>query len=527
MKLLRLLGLLGLGLLYSNVLPADEPAADAKPGDAKPAATDAAKKPETPPVKEPEPKLSVTEHEITIGGKVIKYKATAGYMPLKDADGDKTKANIFFIAYTKEGVDDPAKRPVTFSFNGGPGSASIWLHMGALGPKRVLMTDKGEALPPPYKMVDNEYSWLDQTDLVFIDPVTTGFSRQAKGEKATEYHGFKGDIASVGDFIRLYTTRNERWSSPKFLIGESYGTTRASALSNYMQDTYGYYFNGITLLSSVMNFQTIDFKTGNDLPYSMFFPTYAASAWYHHRLGAKYASADLPTVLKAAEAFVQNVYTAALMRGDTLDEAKKKEVAAGMAELIGIPAEYLVQHNLKINIFAFTRELLKDKNRSIGRYDARLTGIRYEPGTEDFDFDPSYEAVMGGYSACFNDYVRRNLKYETDLPYNALTAEVWPWDYSNVENEYLNTSEMMHKAMSRNTHLKVWIANGHYDLATPYYATEYTVANMGLDPAVRSNLHLTFYEAGHMVYMVPSELAKFKADSASFYQDTLKDAGVN
>jgi carboxypeptidase C (cathepsin A) len=513
-----------LGVFFSNVLPA----ADA-PADAKPAAPDAEKKPDATDkdAKEKEPKLSVTDHEITINGKTIKYRATAGYMAMKDAEGDKTKANIFFIAYTKIGVDDPSKRPLTFSFNGGPGSASIWLHMGALGPKRVAMTEKGESLPPPYKMVDNEFSWLDQTDLVFIDPVSTGFSRPAKGEKPEQFHGFKGDVASVGDFIRLYMTRNERWSSPKFIIGESYGTTRASALSNYLQDTYGIYLNGIVLLSSVMNFETIRFAVGNDLPYSLFVPTYAAGAWYHHRSTGIYAKQDLPTVLKEAETFVQTVYTPALMLGDSIGDAKKKEVAQQLSDLIGIPEPFVEQRNLRINIFTFTRELLKDKNRSVGRYDERLTGIRYEPGTEDFDFDPSYEAVMGGYSACFNDYVRRNLKYESDLPYNALTAEVFPWDYSNVENEYLNTAEMMHQAMSRNTHLKVWIANGHYDLATPYFATEYTVQNMGLDPEIRGNISLTFYEAGHMVYMVPSELAKFKADSAHFYETTLHDAGVN
>ena len=491
------------------------------------------KDPETKPaaVAEKEPVLSVTEHEVTIGGKAIKYRATAGYLLMKDAKNEKAKANLFFVAYTKLGpvADpiDPAKRPITFSFNGGPGSASIWLHMGAIGPKRVAMTEKGESLPPPYQLIDNDLSWLDATDLVFIDPVSTGYSRAAAGEDPKQFHGFTEDIASVGDFIRLYTTRNQRWPSPKFLVGESYGTTRASALSDYLQDRYGLYLNGITLISSIMNFETARFTPGNDLPYELFLPTYAAGAWYHKRLGGAYATADLPSVVKAAESFVQEKYAPALMRGDALPAKEKAALAREMSALIGLPEALIAQRNLRIDIFTFTRQLLADQDRSIGRYDSRLTGIRYQPGTERPDFDPSYEAVYGAYMACFNDYVRRALKYENDLPYNALTGEVQPWNYGNVQNEYLNTAELMHRAMSRNTNLKVWIANGYFDLATPFFATDFTVRQMGLDPSVRGNIRLTFYEGGHMMYMVPAELAKLKADAAKFYAETLHAAGVN
>lgn len=501
---------------------AESAAASATPADAK---KDEAKK------EEKEPVLSITEHEITLGGKVIKYQATAGYMAMKDAKNEKTKANLFFIAYTKLGADDDkvelSKRPVTFSFNGGPGSASIWLHMGALGPKRIAMTEKGESLPPPYKMIDNDLCWLDQTDLVFVDPVSTGYSRAASGEDPKQFHGFNEDIASVGDFIRLYTTRYSRWPSPKFLIGESYGTTRASALSDYLQNRYGLYLNGVTLLSSIMNFETAQFTPGNDLPYTLFLPTYAAGAWYHKRLGAPYANADLPTVLAAAEKFVQEKYAPALMRGDALTAAEKAALAKEEAALIGLPEAFVLQRNLRIDIGTYTVKLLEDQNRSVGRYDSRLTGIRYSPGSGTRqEFDPSYEAVFGAYTACFNDYVRRVLKFESDLPYNALTGDVQPWNYNNVQNQYLNTSEMLHHAMSRNTSLKVWIANGHFDLATPYFATDYTVRQMGLDPAVRGNISLTFYEGGHMMYMVPSELAKLKADAVKFYDTTLRAAGV-
>ena len=482
------------------------------------------------PIPEKEPVLAITDHEITIGGKLIKYRATAGYLLMKDAKNEKPKANLFFVAYTKlanptEPID-LASRPITYSFNGGPGSASIWLHMGAIGPKRVAMTVEGESLPPPYRMVANELSWLDATDLVFIDPVSTGYSRAYKDEDPHQFHGFNEDIASVGDFIRLYTTRNQRWSSPKFLVGESYGTTRASALSDYLQDRYGLYLNGITLISSIMNFQTALFTQGNDLPYQLFLPTYAASAWYHKKLSGALASADLVATVHRAEKFVQEKYAPALMLGDALPAKDKTELAQEMASMIGLPAALIAQRNLRVDIFTFTRELLADRDRSVGRYDARLTGIRYAPGTAKPDFDPSYEAVYGSYTACFNDYVRRELKYENDLPYNALTGDVRPWNYNNVQNEYLNTSELLHRAMSRNTHLKVWIANGYYDLATPFFATDYTVRQMGLDPAVRGNVSMTFYEGGHMMYMVPQALAKLKADAANFYELTLKSAGV-
>lgn len=525
-----LLHLLLLSLTSAAALAAAAPTADksATASDAKP---EAAKPVDKKDEKEKEPVLSVTEHEITLGGKVIKYKATTGYLAMKDAKNEKTKANIFFVAYTKTGTDadkvDAAKRALTFSFNGGPGSASIWLHMGALGPKRVVMKDNGESLPPPYKMTANEHSWLDETDLVFIDPVSTGFSRAAASEDPKQFHGFNEDIASVGDFIRLYTTRYQRWSSPKFLVGESYGTTRASALSDYLQTRYGLYLNGISLVSSIMNFQTARFTQGNDLPFALFLPTYTAGAWFHKKLGSAFAGADLRTALAAAEKFVQEKYAPALLRGDALPAAEKAALAKELAALTGLPEAFVLQRDLRVDIFTYTAKLLEEQDRSVGRYDCRLTGIRYQPGTAGrAEFDPSYEAVLGCYTACFNDYVRRELKYESDLPYNALTGEVQPWNYNNVQNQYLNTAELLHQAMSRNTSLKVWIANGYYDLATPYFATDYTVRQMGLDAAVRGNVTQTFYEGGHMMYMVPTELAKLKVDAAKFYDATLKSAGV-
>lgn len=468
--------------------------------------------------KESEPKLSVTEHEVTIGGRVIKYRATAGYLTLKDAK-DQPRANIFFVAYTKLDEKDPTKRPLTFSFNGGPGSSSVWLHLGALGPKRVVMTDKGESLPPPYQWVDNEFSWLDQTDLVFIDPVSTGYSRAAKEVDAKQFHGFTGDIESVGEFIRLWTTRNQRWASPKFLVGESYGTTRAAGLSDYLQGKYDLYLNGIILISSIMNFQTARFAPGNDLPYQLFLPTYTAAAWYHGKLKGDLAK-DLPTTLKQVEDFVMHDYTLALMQGAALPDAERQRIAEKVAAFTGLPVSYVLRENLRVNIFRFVSELMKDQNRTIGRLDSRIVGISDAAGDDDF-FDPSMEAINGGYTAALNDYVRRDLNYENDLPYEILTGAVYPWSYHNVENEYLNVAETLKRAMTKNPFLRVWIANGHYDLATPYFATKYTVNHMGLDPTLRDHITLTYYEAGHMMYIHRESLEKLKHDYATFVQSVL------
>jgi carboxypeptidase C (cathepsin A) len=474
--------------------------------------------------KDKEPALSVTEHELTVGGKTIKYQATAGYMVLKTEKGEP-RANIFFVAYTKLGESDPAKRPLTFSFNGGPGSSSVWLHLGALGPKRVVMTDKGESLPPPYKWVDNEYSWLDQTDLVFIDPVSTGYSRAAKDVDPKQFHGFSGDIESVGEFIRLWTTRNQRWASPKFLVGESYGTTRAAGLSDYLQQKYDFYLNGIMLISSIMNFQTARFAPGNDLPYQLFLPTYTAAAWYHGRLKGDLAK-DLPKALARAEQFVLKDYSLALMQGDALPAAERTRIAKELVALTGLTEDYVLKQNLRISMIGFVTELKKDENRNVGRLDSRIVGIAdNEGGGRDGGFfDPSMEAILGGYTAAMNDYARRELKYENDLSYEILTGRVQPWSYANVENEYLNVAETLKRAMTKNPFLKVWVANGYYDLATPYFATDYTVKHMGLDPAVRGNISLTYYEAGHMMYIHTESLKKLKADYSTWVAATLKAA---
>ena len=486
---------------------------------------DKTEKPDKKPAPEfKEPVLSVTEHEVTVGGKVIKYRATAGYLVLK-TEKDEPRANIFFVAYTKLDEANPAKRPLTFSFNGGPGSASVWLHMGALGPKRVVMTDKGESLPPPYQWADNEFSWLDQTDLVFIDPVSTGYSRAAKDVDPKQFHGFTGDIESVGEFIRLWMTRNQRWSSPKFIVGESYGTTRAAGLSDYLQQKHGIYLNGIALISAIMNFETARFNPGNDLPYQLFLPTYTAAAFYHGKLKGDLAK-DLTKTLARVQDFVLKDYTTALTLGDALPAKEYERIAMQLSDFTGLSTDFIRKQNLRVSIFRFVRELKRDENRFIGRLDSRIVGIADEgDGPGGGYYDPSGEVSKPGFTTAYNDYLRRELKYENDLTYE-VAGNVRPWSYANVENEYLNVAETLKHAMTKHNFLKVWIANGYYDLATPYFATDYTVKHMGLDAAVRGNISQTFYEAGHMMYLHSDSLRKFKADYAAWMDSVLKSAGV-
>ncbi|MDP2137251.1 MAG: hypothetical protein Q8J74_05305, partial [Candidatus Didemnitutus sp.] len=368
-------------------------------------------KPAAPVVVEKDPLPSVTEHEVTIGGKVIRYQAKAGYLVLKNDKGEP-RGNLFYVAYTKQGENDPAKRPLTFSFNGGPGASSVWLHMGGLGPKRVIMGERGTAVPPPYQWTDNEWSWLDETDLVFVDPVSSGFSRAAKGAEAKQFHGFTGDLESLAEFIQLWTTRNARWSSPKFLVGESYGTTRVSALSDRLQQKYDLYVNGVILVSSILNFQTARFGPGNDVPYPLFLPTYTATAWSHKKLTGDWAR-TLAGALQRAEAFAENDYTLALMRGDALDPVEFDRIAAELAALTGLSLDFVKQHNLRVSIFRFIRELRRAEGIAVGRLDSSIAGVLDESegdGPGGNFFDPSMEAINGPYANAISDYLRRDLK---------------------------------------------------------------------------------------------------------------------
>lgn len=473
----------------------------------------------------PEPKeiTAVTQHSITLGRKKLEYSVTAGTMILKeevDKEGEKAKASFFYVAYTKKGEPNAARRPITFSFNGGPGSSSVWLHLGLLGPKRVEMGDADSLLPPPTKMVVNKHTLLEETDLVFIDPVSTGYSRAVEGEEAKQFHGFDKDIEMVGDFIRLYTTRNNRWLSPKFLIGESYGTTRAAGLSGYLQKRHGMYLNGIMLVSSVLNFQTLLFGPGNDWPHILFLPTYTATAFYHQRLPARLQK-NLRKTLKEVEAFALGEYATLMMKGDALTASEQETLATKLAEYTGLTPEYIRSTNFRVNIFRFTKELLRDQRKVVGRLDSRFLGVDRDAAGEMWQNDPSMMAILGPYTATLYDYVRRELKFESDLPYEILTPRVQPWSYEKQQNQYVNVAETLREAIAINPHLKVHVANGFYDLATPYFATDYTFKHMQLEGHLRNNIEMAFYEAGHMMYVHLPSLAQQKKDLAAFIRRAL------
>jgi carboxypeptidase C (cathepsin A) len=471
----------------------------------------AAKDAEKPPV--------VTHHTIDLNGKPLRYTVTTGLMPLRN-DGGEVEASIFFMAYTRDDAGPVADRPLMFSFNGGPGSASVWLHLGALGPKRVRMREDGAMPPPPFRLEENPHTWLDRTDLVFIDPVGTGYSRPAKPESGQKFWGLKGDIASVGEFIRSYLTRYARWSSPLFLVGESYGTTRAAGLAGHLIDQ-GIAFNGILLVSSILQFQTALFRPGNDLPYVLFLPTYTATAWYHRRLPAD-LQGDLGATLAEVEGWALGPYAAALAKGDALIAEERQEVVARLARYTGLAESFVANCDLRIEIQRFCKELLRDERRTVGRLDSRFKGIDSTAAGENPDFDPSMAAIRPPYTAAFNDYVRTQLGYETDRPYHILGSGIktpWQWD---SDNRYAETGEALRDAMARNPHMKLFVASGYYDLATPYFATEYTLAHLSLDPTLRANVTTAEYEAGHMMYIDVRELARLKSDVAAFLDTAIQ-----
>ena len=460
-----------------------------------------------------------TEHVARIGGDDVAYRATAGRIVMKDEEG-KAKAAVFFVAYTRTDVEALHSRPIIFSFNGGPGASSVWLHLGLLGPRRVLAGDAGALRPPPYQLVDNEYSLLDLADIVFIDPVSTGYSRPAPGEEAKQFHGLEPDIESVGEFIRLYVTRYKRWASPKFLAGESYGTTRAAGLAGYLQSKHGMYLNGLLLISTVLNFQTLEFEVGNELPYVLFLPTYTATAWYHQRLPAD-LQADLQKAVREAADFAAGAYAHALFQGSALAPAAHAEMVRQVARYTGLSEAYVAAANLRIEIFRFCRELLRDQRCTVGRLDSRFTGIERDAAGERLDGDPSYAAIQGAYSSAMNAYVREELNFASDLPYAVLTGLYENWDYSKHQNKYVDVSETLRAAIAQNPFLQVFVANGYYDLATPFFATEYTINHLHLEPALQANVRMAYYAAGHMMYVHAASLAQMRIDMAAFLDAAL------
>jgi carboxypeptidase C (cathepsin A) len=463
-------------------------------------------------------KVSHSDGEISIGDKKLKYKATAGTLNLSDEDG-KTTASVFFVAYEKVGKDSGSRRPITFAFNGGPGSSSVWLHLGAFGPRRVDLAESGRETTPPYRLVDNDGTLLEFTDLVFIDPVSTGFSRAANAQEAKQFHGTEADLQSVAAFIRLYLTRFDRWDSPKFVAGESYGTTRAAGLANLLQDQHGIYLNGIVLLSVAINFQTILFDEGNDLPYTLFLPAYAATAWQHKRLPAE-LQVDLRKTLDEVEEFSLKEYSVALLRDGSLSTDERQACARKLARYTGLSSEYVLRSGLRVEASRFRKELLRDKGRTVGRYDSRYEGVDLDEVGERPEYDPSYPVVQAPFTALVNAYFQVPLKFHTDLDYRILTGKVQPWDFG-ARNRYLNTGPSLRQAMAKNPGLRVFVASGIYDLATPYSATRYTFSHLGLTPAQRAHVTLAEYSAGHMMYTEKESRLKLKADLAKFFHEMI------
>jgi len=470
---------------------------------------------------DPTDDLVTTRHTLRTAGGELAYTATAGRIVLRREehtdgvfDGHRPKAEVFVVAYTADRPSgaDPGERPLTVAFNGGPGSSSVWLHLGLLGPRRVLSGDAGALVPPPYQLVDNAESLLAQSDLLFVDPVSTGYSRAVTGGKPADFHGFSGDVDAVAEVIRLWVTREQRWLSPIYLAGESYGTLRAAALAGRLQDRHGLYLSGLMLISTVLDMGCIRFHEGNLQPYPLFLPTYAALAHYHGLHGVR----PLREVLDEAEALAERDYPWALARGARLSAEDANLLVGRLASVTGLSEEYVRRVRLRIEHQRFFRELLRPRGLTVGRLDGRFTGWESDDAGERNSYDPSAAAIGGAYSAALNSHVRGALGYASDLPYEIVTDRVHPWSYQEFEGREVTVVGTLGAAMRANPHLRVQVGCGYYDCGTPYYAAEHTMAALAIPDELRDNIEICHYESGHMTYVhEPSRLAQ-SADLAAF-----------
>ena len=459
----------------------------------------------------------ITHHQIALNGKTLSYTATAGRLPLKRGDG-KTEAEMFFVAYTLDG-QDAGKRALTFSFNGGPGSASVWLHMGALGPKRVVLQPNGFMPAAPYRLEDNPDTLLDRSDIVMVDAMSTGYSRAATAELAKKFLGVKGDVQAFGEFIRLYISRYDRWNSPLFLLGESYGTTRAAGIAGYLAD-HGIAFNGVTLLSMAVDFQTLEWNKSNDLPYFLLVPTFNMIAGYHHKLSGDLTQ-DMAKTRDEVVRWSANDYALALGKGDALTPEEHRKIVEQLSRYIGLRPEVIEAHNLRIDVPTFTRELLLDQKLVTGRLDGRFSSPN--PGDERF-YDPTSAAILPPYTSAFNNYLRTELNYKSDMPYQVFAYDevgFQKWEWGNAVEGFPSTAGGLRSAMIKNPYMKILVMEGYYDLATPFTAANWTMDHLNLDAQYRQNVSYATYNSGHMVYIDRAEHDKMKKDLVGFIEKCL------
>jgi carboxypeptidase C (cathepsin A) len=483
-------------------------------------------KPAEPTPPPPKEESSVTEHSIKIAGQTIPYKAIAGTILLKN-EKDEPQALIYSTSYIRTDSKDVSQRPISFIYNGGPGSASVWLHVGAFGPRRVITANAEHTPPPPYKLQDNQATLLDKTDMVFLDPVGTGFSHAVGKAQDKDFWGVDQDVKSLAQFITLYVSRNGRWNSPKFLIGESYGTFRSAALGNYLQEHDGMDFNGIDLISSVLDLGTISFQPGSDMPYVFYLPSYAATAWYHKVL--KDRPDNLIAFVEDARKFAQSEYAPVLLKGTKLTAAEKADMAKKLSRYTGLSEDYLIKANLRVTLGQFMEELQRNRGLTTGRLDSRYTGLTYDLLSEFAESDPQSSAVTGAFTAAFNTYVRDELKFGQDKTYHAISEGVganWDWKHQSGRRGFFpgspNVEGDLVQALLSNPHLQVEVENGYYDMATPFFATEYTMDHLGLPEQLQKNIRLQYYDAGHMMYLRDEDLAKLKSNIGTFIDSASK-----
>jgi carboxypeptidase C (cathepsin A) len=472
----------------------------------------------------PKAEQSVTQHTLAIGGRSISYNATAGTLLVRN-DKDEPTAAIGYVAYVQRDGGEAARRPITFAYNGGPGSSSVWLHMGALGPRRIATVDASPNPPAPYHVVDNAYSLLDKTDLVMIDPVGTGLSRAVGEAKDKDFWGVDQDIESISRFIAQYVNDNNRWGSPKYLLGESYGTTRSAGIVDYLQTRSNMAFNGVVLISVALDLEAIFPFPGNDKPYPLFLPTFAATAWYHHLLPQQ--PAKLEPFLDEVRRFSLGEYATALMKGDALSDAERDAIAEKIHQYTGLSVDYVKKAKLRVKEGQFTQELLREKHVTVGRLDSRYTGPSFDLLGEEAAYDPQSASLGAPYTAAFLDYLHSELKFGQGKTYHIMNEQIFPqWDFkhrapgSPFPVPFPNTGIDLAHAMGYNPNLQILVLNGYYDLATPFFATEFMMSHLLLEKEQQSHLQSKYFEAGHMMYVHEPSLKQMKSAIAAFYDAT-------